>query len=145
MHQKTKGTKPVAESNKINNDGSDLCEEKGIILIVDDEASICSVLTEFLSMQGFGVHAVSSAAAGLKILDRIRVNLVITNIRMPGMNGLELTRLIKERYDCDVIIMTGYHSYTIDEARRIGAADLLHKPATLEELLSSITKTIEVA
>jgi two-component system cell cycle response regulator len=128
----------MAENNEIKDKGTHLNQEKGIILIVDDEASICSVLTEFLSMQGFGVRAASSAAGGLEILDRIRVDLVVTNIRMPGMNGLGLTRLIKERYDCDVIIMSGYHSYTLEEARRLGAADLFHKPVKLEDLLISI-------
>jgi CheY-like chemotaxis protein len=62
---------------------------------------------------------------------------------MPGMDGLELTRLIKRRYTSDVIIMTGYHCYTIEEAGRIGADDLFHKPVKLEDLLSSVARILE--
>jgi DNA-binding NtrC family response regulator len=99
-------------------------------------------LQEFLDSKGFETHGASSAGTGLEILNQIRVDLVITNIRMPGIDGLEFTRLIKDRYDSDVIIMTGYHSYSYEEAIRIGASDLFHKPAKLEELLDSITRVL---
>jgi DNA-binding NtrC family response regulator len=141
MHQRTKGANPVAKSNQITNARSDLSKEKGIILIVDDERSIRRVLQEFLNLKGLETHAASSAEAGPEILNQLRVDLVITNIRMPGMNGLEFTRLIKDRYNSDVIIMTGYHSYTFNESIRIGAGDLLHKPVKLKDLLNSINKT----
>ena len=116
---------------------------KGTILIVDDEPSICLILKEFLSLNGFVAHTASMADEALQILDNIDVKLVITNIRMPGMDGLELTRLIKRRYTSDVIIMTGYHCYTIEEAARIGADDLFHKPVKLENLLSSVARILE--
>jgi DNA-binding NtrC family response regulator len=61
---------------------------------------------------------------------------------MPGMDGLEFTSLIKATYDSDVIIMTGYHSYSCEEALRIGASDLLHKPVKLEDLLNSINRVL---
>lgn len=128
----------MAKSDHIKNEKSALTKDKGIILIVDDEISICRVLQEFLNLNGFKTYAASSAEAGLEILDQLRVDLVITNIRMSGMNGLDFTRLIKDRYDSDVIIMTGYHNYTFEEAIRIGAGDLLHKPVKLEDLLNSI-------
>ena len=118
-------------------------KEKGSILIVDDEPSICLILKEFLSLNGFVAHTASMAEEALQILDNIDVKLVITNIRMPGMDGLELTRLIKRKYVSDVIIMTGYHSYTIEEARFIGADDLLHKPAELVDLLNSVTRILD--
>jgi DNA-binding NtrC family response regulator len=129
----------MAKAREVKNEKSNPKKGKGVILIVDDERSIRRVLREFLNSKGFVACAVSSAEEALKILNETGVDLVITNIRMPGMGGLELTRLIKNKYDSEVIIMTGYHSYTFEEAVRVGACDLLHKPAKLDDLLDSIS------
>ena len=117
-------------------------KRKATILVVDDELSIRRVLKEVLNSKGFETHSASCAEAGLEILNEIKVDIVITNIWMPGMDGIELTRLIKGRYDSDVIIMTGYH-IRYEEAIRLGASDLLHKPAKLEDLLVSINKILD--
>jgi len=132
----------MIESTEFKTIRPDLWKGKGTILIVDDEVPICRVLKELLNSKGFDTHSASSAAAGLEILNKIKVDIVITNIWMPGMNGIELTRLIKGKYNSDVIIMTGYHSFKYEEAIRIGASDLLHKPVTLEDLLKSINKIL---
>ena len=132
----------MIENIEISTERSHLWKRKATLMIVDDDHSIRRICKAYLESKGFEVHLASSAAEGLEILDRIRVDLVITNIRMPGIDGLELTRLIKDKYDSDVIIMTGYHSYNLEEAIRIGADGLLHKPATLEELLSSINSIL---
>ena len=132
----------MAEGLDIKTEKSDLRKGKPTILIVDDELSICRVLQEFLNTKGFETHVAPFVAPALEILDKTKIDLVITNIWMPGMDGLEFTRLIKNRYDSDVIIMTGYHSYTFEEAIRIGASDLLHKPVKLEDLLNSIKKIL---
>ena len=124
-------------------ENSDPKQDEYTILIVDDEPAICRVLKEFLGLEGFETHAVSFAEEALEILDRTDVDLVITNIRMPGMDGLELTRLIKDRYSSHVIIMTGYHCYTIEEAGRIGADDLLHKPVTMADLVNSVNRVLK--
>lgn len=132
----------MAEGKKIKIEKSNSRKGEGTILIVDDEISIRRVLQEFLNLKGFDTHGASSAGTGLEILNKIRVDLVITNICMPGMDGLEFTRLIKATYDSDVIIMTGYHSYSCEEALRIDASDLLHKPVKLEDLLNSINRVL---
>jgi DNA-binding NtrC family response regulator len=119
-----------------------MTEGKGTILIVDDELAICLVLKEVLNSKGFEAHTASLADEAIEILNEIKVDIVITNIRMPGMDGIELTRLIKGKYDSDVIIMTGYH-IRYEEAIRLGASDLLHKPAKLEDLLASINRILE--
>jgi len=116
---------------------------KGTILIVDDQPSIRLVLKEFLSSKGFVARAVSLAEEALEILNNLEVDLVITNIWMPGMNGLEFTRLIRNRYHSEVIILTGYHSYTVEEATKIGAWNLIHKPAKLQDLLESINRVLD--
>ncbi len=117
--------------------------DKGTILIVDDDLTIRRVLKEFLSSKGFEAHAAFSAEAALEILNEIIVDIVITNINMPGMDGIELTKLIKDRYGSDVIIMTGYHSFKYEQAILVGASDLLHKPAKLEYLLVSINRILD--
>lgn len=118
-------------------------KRKATLLIVDDDHAIRRVLKEFLNSKGFVAIAASLAEEAIEILNEIEVDLVITNINMPGMDGLELTRLIKRRYASDVIIMTGYHSYTIEDAGRIGADDLLHKPAELVDLLDSVNRILD--
>jgi len=132
----------MSGDKEIKSNKSCLKQKRENILIVDDEISIRRVLQEFLNSKGFDTHGASSAEMGLEIINKSRVDLVITNIWMPGMDGLEFTSLIKATYDSDVIIMTGYHSYSCEEALRIGASDLLHKPVKLEDLLNSINRVL---
>ena len=133
----------MAEDKTIKIGKSNSKRGEGTILIVDDEPSIRRVLKEFLSSKGFFAHAVCMAEEAFEILNEIEVDLVITNIRMPGMDGLELTRLIKERYSSHVIILTGYReTLTQQDTSRIGADDLLYKPARLEDLLRSINSIL---
>jgi DNA-binding response OmpR family regulator len=133
----------MAKDKKIKTEESNLKKGKGTILIVDDDYSIRRVLREFLNSKGFVAHAVSLAEEAFAILNEIEVDLVITNIRMPGMNGLELTRLIKEKNSSYVIIFTGYRdTCTQEDALRVGADALFYKPARLKDLLKSINKII---
>ena len=121
-----------------------MTEGKGTVLIVDDDHSIRRVLREFLNSKGFVAHAASLAEEALEVLNEIEVDLVITNINMPGMNGFELTRLIKDRFQSHVIILTGYReTCTQEDARHIGADDLLYKPAKLKDLLDSINRVLK--
>jgi DNA-binding NtrC family response regulator len=131
------------EGIELKPEKSDQKEEKGSILIVDDDQSIRQICKAYLESKGFEAHAASLAEEAIKILNETNFDLVITNLRMPGMNGMELTKLIKDRYDSDVIIVTGYHSYTFEEAILVGASDLLHKPAKLEDLLVSINRMLD--
>lgn len=131
----------MAEDKKIKTDESILKKGKGDILIVDDDYSIRRVFREFLNSKGFVAHAVSVAEEALAILKEMEVDLVITDLHMPGMDGLELTRLIKERYSSHVIIMTGYReALTQEDANRVGADDLIYKPVALIELLFRINR-----
>jgi DNA-binding response OmpR family regulator len=81
------------------------------------------------------------AEEALAILKEIDVDLVVTDLNMPGMDGLELTRLIKEECSLHVIIMTGCReALTQEDAYRVGADDLIYKPVTLMELLVRISR-----
>jgi DNA-binding NtrC family response regulator len=132
----------MAEDKEIKTEKSNSMKGEGTILIVDDDMSIRRVLKEFLNSKGFKAHTSPLAGEAIEILNETNFDLVITNIRMPGMDGLELTKLVKDRYDSDVIIMTGYHSFKYEDAIRIGASDLLHKPAELQDLLESINRIL---
>ena len=143
LNQNTKGEDPMEEDKTIKIGKSNSKRGRGTILIVDDEPSIRSVLQEFLKSKDFIAHAVALAEDAIEILNEIVVDLVITNINMPGMNGLELTRLIKDRYTSHVIIFTGYRkTCTQEDAHRVGADALFYKPAKLKDLLESINRVL---
>lgn len=100
------------------------------ILVVDDEESLCSLLMEVLSEEGYQVDTATNGEEALSLFNKDPYPLVITDIRMSGMNGIELLRDIKERYlDTQVIIMTSHASLeTSVKALRAGAYDYLIKP-----------------
>ncbi len=105
------------------------------ILIVDDDPAIRESMLEYLKHCKYDVSSVSSAEDTLEFLKNNTIDVVITDIMMPGMNGLELTDIIKKNYDIDVMVMTGYsndHSY--EEAISKGASDFVFKPIRFEEL-----------
>ena len=72
-----------------------------------------------------------------------RIDVVITDIMLPGLDGLELTDLIKKGHDADVIVMTGYSgSYSYEEAINKGASDLVFKPVRYKELLLRLKRVL---
>jgi len=114
------------------------------ILIVDDEPNIRNSIHEFIGMAGYKSFEASSAEEGLEILKKNAIHVVITDIRLPGMNGLELTDLIKNSYDTDVIVITGYvGDYSYEEAINKGASDFVSKPVRFEELLLRLRRVLK--
>ncbi len=112
------------------------------ILIVDDDARIRESLSRVLSSEGTQVRATETAEQALAVLGESRPDLVISDVRMPGMDGLELLRLLKERTpDVDVALMTAYDDLpTAAAAMREGAADFLVKPLDLHQLRTVVDK-----
>ena len=105
------------------------------ILIVDDDTAIKESVEEYLKILGYNVESASSAEEALNKLDTFRADVVLTDIMMHGMDGLELTRKIKGRHDSDVMVMTGYSAeYSYEEAVKVGASDFIFKPFRFEEL-----------
>jgi diguanylate cyclase (GGDEF)-like protein len=104
--------------------------DKKEILVVDDEMSIRRVLTQVLEKDGYAVTAAASGEEGLGFLGQKEFALVISDIKMPGMTGLELLKEVKEHCpDTQVIIITSFASLeTALEALRSGAYDYLLKP-----------------
>ena len=113
------------------------------VLIVDDDSNIRDSIHEFIGMAGYKSFETSSAEEALEILRTNTIHVVITDIRLPGMNGLELTDLIKNRYDTDVIVITGYiGDYSYEEAINKGASDFVSKPIRFEELLLRLRRVL---
>lgn len=113
------------------------------ILIVDDDRAIREPMREFLEMSNFKSSMVESAEKAIEFLKFNPVDVVITDIMMPGMNGLELTDFIKHNYDTDVIVMTGYSDdYSYEEAISKGASDFVFKPVRFAEVLLRLKRVL---
>jgi len=114
------------------------------VLIVDDEVGVRDSMHEFIEMAGYHSRMAASAEEALEQLKIDPVQVVITDIMLPGMGGLELTKLIKQDYNSDVIVMTGYSGdFSYEEAINIGASDFVIKPVRLEELLLRLKRVLK--
>lgn len=113
------------------------------ILIVDDEEEIRGTIQEAIQLSGYQCYTACSGEEALKILDKKNINVVITDIRMPGLSGIELTKRIKEKYSSDVIVMTGYAgSLTYEKVIEIGASDFVRKPVSPNELIMRLQRVV---
>ena len=115
-------------------------DKRSSVLIVEDDQSILNVLTEGLSINGYHCETAPNAEEALNLLGKTSFDIVITDIALPGMTGLELTAAVKQLSpDTIVITMTGYiDDFNYDEAIEAGASDFIKKPLTLKELLARI-------
>lgn len=105
------------------------------ILVVDDDPAVRDSIQEFLTIINYRVDAAASAEEAMEVIRNKHADVIITDIMMEGMDGLELTHFIKTHYDTDVIVMTGYTGdYTYEEAINKGADDFVFKPIKFEEL-----------
>jgi diguanylate cyclase (GGDEF)-like protein len=113
------------------------------VLIVDDDPAIRKSMGDFIDFSGYKSLQAESGFNALELLKVNRVDVVITDIMMPGMNGLELTDLIKKDYDTEVIVITGYSGdYSYVDAIGKGASDFIFKPFRLEELLLRLKRVL---
>ena len=113
------------------------------ILIVDDDDAVRDSIDEFLTLMDFKTYTAESAEQALALLEKSSVEVVITDIMMNGMNGLEMTQIIKDRFEADVIVITGYTGdYSYEEAIHKGADDFVFKPVRFEELLLRLKRVL---
>jgi two-component system, cell cycle response regulator len=114
------------------------------ILIVDDDSAVRDSIQEFLFIKGYTTYSAESAEAALTLLKDHSVDVIITDIIMDGMDGLEMTQLIKENYDTDIIVITGFTgNYSYEDAIRKGADDFIFKPVRFEELLLRLKRVLK--
>jgi DNA-binding NtrC family response regulator len=115
------------------------------ILVVEDEINIRGALVTMLEKKGYQVRGVATAEEGMAQLEAVPAELVITDLRMPGIGGMELLRRLKRTWpDTEVVVMTAYGSIdTAVEAMRCGAYDYLTKPIDRERFPIVVEKALE--
>jgi diguanylate cyclase (GGDEF)-like protein len=114
------------------------------ILIVEDDRAVSEAMGQFLTRTGFLVIQALSAEEADDILKNEGVNLVIADINLPGKDGIQFTKNIKNKYNLDVLVTTGYSAdYSYEDVVKNGASDLIFKPVRFEELLLRIERVIE--
>ncbi|VFU10077.1 response regulator FixJ [Methylocella tundrae] len=111
-----------------------------VVHLIDDDDGVRQALAFLLTASGFAVRVHESAAAFLDAIATVQPGCVITDVRMPGMDGLELQRQLKaRRLGLPVIIMTGHGDVPLAvEAMKAGAIDFLEKPFDDESLLTAV-------
>ena len=119
--------------------------ERESILVVDDARATLEVIQRNLAAEGYRVFTSESVAQALQLLTEHPVDLVITDLKMPGASGLELVRHVRDNLrDTQVMMITGYASVEgAVEAVKAGAEEYLAKPFTDEELIGAVGRAIE--
>jgi len=113
------------------------------ILIVEDDSVISDLIHQFLTRSGYQAIITQSAEEAAEILKGEEINIILSDIKLPGMDGITFTREVKKQYNLDVIIATGYSSeYSYEDAINNGASDLIFKPIRLNELMLRINRVI---
>ena len=110
------------------------------ILLVDDETVFTDNMTKLLTTRGYSVVAVNNGAAALQILGEKKFDVVVLDLKMPGMDGITtLKEIIKLGLFTQTLILTGHGSIdTALEAVKLGAYDYLTKPCEIDELVGKI-------
>jgi putative nucleotidyltransferase with HDIG domain len=115
------------------------------ILIVDDEAPIRTLLGEHLRLVGYEVDLAANGTSALETLSKAEFELVLTDVRMPGMSGLELLdEIVRTRSGVGVLMLTACEDLTLAvNAMRLGALDYILKPFRLSEITVSVQEALE--
>ena len=120
-------------------------QENGRILVVEDEQDMLLGLQKILSSQGHNVEIAGSGSAGLEKVRKSDFDIVITDLKMPDVDGMELLRKIRETYsETMVIVITGYGTVeTAVEAMKLGAYDYITKPFDAEHIRMVVQKALK--
>jgi DNA-binding NtrC family response regulator len=112
------------------------------LLFVDDEEELVSAVVERLELRGIDAVGVTSGDEALHRLREERFDVVVIDVRMPGIGGIDVLRTVNRRHpEVKVILMTGHGSAEDSEiGRRLGAIAYLQKPVDLEDLLTTIDR-----
>lgn len=119
---------------------------KGRVLIIDDERIIRNLFQRLLSRKGYDFHSAEDGKTGLKAIEDLQPDLVFVDLKMPGMDGMEVLKKAKEiNSDLPIIILTGHGDLdSAVQAVKLGAYDFIRKPIEdLEALLIEVDRAIE--
>ncbi|HUU50119.1 MAG TPA: response regulator [Nitrospinota bacterium] len=113
------------------------------ILVVDNELEILNVLQDVLNILGYAPVVVTSGKDALEIFEKGKFSLVITDMVMPDINGLDLLKEIKKLdSNIPVVIITGFGSEVIEEAIQAGADGYIEKPFKIEDIKNILEKNL---
>ena len=115
------------------------------ILLVDDEQEFVSALAERLELRGYQVTAVNSGEAALQTFESEVPDIVVLDLKMPGLSGLDVLKQINSRFEyIPVLLLTGYGS-TKDgmKGMHYGAYDYLMKPLNIDDLIAKIHEAVQ--
>jgi len=122
-----------------------MARAKASILVVDDARDTVEIIQRNLTHQGYHVFTASSVGEAIRFLEATPVDVVITDLKMPGVGGLDLVRHVRDNNpDVEIMVITGFA--TIDgavKAIKSGAEEFLTKPFTDEELFAAVRRTLE--
>ncbi len=119
--------------------------EKALILVVDDVPNTVEVLQRNLTAEGYTVFTAPGVPEAIRIAESTPIDLIITDLKMPKVSGIDLVRHVRENLkDTEVILITGYPSIEgAVEAVKMGAEEYLPKPFTDEELLAAVRRALD--
>jgi len=114
------------------------------VLLVDDEEDFTQALGERLELRDYGVRVAASGEECLERLESELPDVVVLDLRMPGLSGIEVLKRIKSEYpDLPVLLLTGYGSTEEGiKGMQLGAVEYLMKPLNIDELISKIHQAV---
>ncbi len=123
--------------------GEDILKGK-TLLVVDDEADLRDILASELEFMGAKVFQAENIISAQRLLSQHHVDLIISDIRMPGGSGIDLLEFVKSRnVNVPLILITGFADITTEDAFNKGAEALIHKPFQLDHLIKLVTRYTE--
>lgn len=119
--------------------------KRGKILVIDDEDIVRTSCNRTLTPAGFEVGLARNGFDGLRMLGEEKFDLVLTDLKMPDMDGIEVLKRIKEEWPgIEVIIITGYQTVdTAVKSIKLGAFDYIEKPFTPDSLINAVSKALD--
>ncbi len=115
------------------------------ILVVDDEASVCALLNDRLTLEGFQCRTCSTAEEAISLVDNAPFDAIISDLRLPGTSGLDLLEAVHQKHPhCAFLIMTGVDDVRVGiDAMKRGADDYLVKPFQMDTVVAGIKRAME--
>ena len=114
-----------------------------LVLIVDDDTRLSETIVKLLSVIGITAETASNGKDALEVLKDRNYTILLTDMKMPGIDGMELIKKVNEEFEVSVIAMTGYtEGYKYVDVINAGASDFIKKPFVVEELEAKIRRII---
>ena len=125
-------------------EGSQSDTPQGRVLVVDDEPNALSALAELLGQEGYATATASDGFKALAVMDQFEPEVVLTDLKMPGMDGLEVLRQLRQRSQQTAVVLLTAHG-TVEsavEAMKLGAVDFLQKPFAPREIRELVSRVL---